>query len=80
MFSRVVAVALLAFPSVQASAGGVYWTDREASQLKRMSFDGSNLQVITLSGTVTSPGTNIRGLAVDGLSDLAVRGGGAVPA
>ena len=69
MFFRLAVVALLALPSVQASAGGVYWTDRGASQLKRMSFDGSSLQVITLSGTVTSPGSNIRGLAVDGSSN-----------
>ena len=48
-----------------ANAAGVYWTDRGASQLKRMNFDGSNLQTITLGGAVTSPGTNIRGIAVD---------------
>lgn len=68
MFSRIAAVALLLFSPVLADAGGVYWTDRGASQLKRMSFDGSSLQVIALSGAVTSPGSNIRGLAVDGVS------------
>jgi hypothetical protein len=52
-----------------AHAGGVYWTDRGASQLKRMNFDGSNLQTIPLNGAVTSPGSNIRGLALDGLSN-----------
>lgn len=69
MFSRSVAVALLAFAPSLAQAGGVYWTDRGAGQLKRMNFDGSNLQVIPISGAVTSPGANIRGLAVDGLSN-----------
>lgn len=48
-----------------AHAGGVFWTDRGASQLKRMNFDGSGLQVINLSGAVTSPGSNIRGIVVD---------------
>ncbi|MGI8602187.1 MAG: hypothetical protein ACR2OZ_04215 [Verrucomicrobiales bacterium] len=48
-----------------AQAGGVYWTDRGASQLKRMNFDGTGLQTITLSGGVTVSGTNIRGIAVD---------------
>jgi len=33
-----------------------------------MNFDGANLQSIALSGTVTSPGSNIRGIAFDGLS------------
>jgi hypothetical protein len=50
---------------VVAQAGGVFWSDRGASQLKRMNFDGSNLQTIPLSGAVTSPGSNIRGIAVD---------------
>ena len=48
-----------------AQAGGVYWTDRGASQLKRMDFNGSNLVTIALSGAVTSPGSNIRGIAFD---------------
>lgn len=52
-----------------ANAGGVYWTDRGASQLKRMSFNGSNVQTIALSGAVTSPGSNIRGIAFDGMSN-----------
>jgi hypothetical protein len=52
-----------------AHAGGVYWTDRGASQLKRMQFDGTNLQTINLSGAVTSPGSNIRGIAVDVLGN-----------
>jgi len=52
-----------------AHAGGVYWTDRGASQLKRMSFNGSNLVTIVLSGTVSSPGSNIRGIAFDGVSN-----------
>lgn len=69
MFSRRIAVALLVVVPALAQAGGVYWSDRGASQLKRMNFDGSNLQTIPLSGAVTSPGTNIRGLAVDGVSN-----------
>jgi sugar lactone lactonase YvrE len=69
MFSRVAAVALLAVVPSLAEAGGVYWTDRGASQLKRMSFDGSGLQTITLSGVVTSPGSNIRGIAVDNVGN-----------
>jgi DNA-binding beta-propeller fold protein YncE len=54
---------LLAITHTQA--GGLFWTDRGASQLKRMNFDGSGLQTILLSGDVTSPGSNIRGIAVD---------------
>jgi hypothetical protein len=46
-------------------AGGVFWSDRGASQLKRMNFDGTALQTISLSGAVITPGSNIRGLAVD---------------
>ena len=68
MFHRSIIVGLLIAGSL-AHGGGVYWTDRGASQLKRMSFDGSNLQTIPLSGAVTSPGSNIRGLAVDGVSN-----------
>ena len=45
--------------------GGVYWTDRGARELKRMNFDGSDPQTISLSGAVTSPGANVRGIAVD---------------
>jgi hypothetical protein len=69
MFSRGIGFALLLVLPPPVNAGGVYWTDRGASQLKRMSFDGSNLQTIALSGAVTSPGSNIRGIAVDGLSN-----------
>ena len=69
MFLRVVALALLVAAPTTAEAGGIYWTDRGASQLKRMGFDGSGLQTIALSGSVTSPGTNIRGLAVDNVSN-----------
>jgi hypothetical protein len=69
MFSRRIAFALLAIVPFWAQAGGVYWSDRGASQLKRMNFDGSSLQTIPLTGAVTSPGTNIRGLAVDGVSN-----------
>lgn len=58
---------LAIWPSV-ALAGGIYWTDRGASQLKRMNFDGSDLQTIAPSGAVTSPGGNIRGLAIDNAS------------
>jgi hypothetical protein len=68
MFSRVAAALLIVVPFL-AEAGGVYWTDRGASQLKRMNFDGSGLQTIALSGAVTSPGGNIRGLAVDNLNN-----------
>jgi len=56
---------VLLIASSLAHAGGVFWSDRGTSQLKRMNFDGSNLQVITLSGEVTSPGSNVRGIAVD---------------
>src|SRR5215213_9741579 len=69
MFSRCVAFALLVVVPTLVQAGGVFWSDRGASQLKRMNFDGSNLQTIPLSGAVTSPGSNIRGLAVDGVSN-----------
>jgi len=69
MSSRCTALALLVIAPALAQAGGVYWTDRGASQLKRMNFDGSNLQTIALSGGVTSPGSNIRGLAVDNVSN-----------
>lgn len=69
MFSRCVAQVLLVAAPFLAEAGGVYWTDRGASQLKRMNFDGSNLQTIVLSGAVTSPGSNIRGIAVDNVSN-----------
>ena len=62
------ALASLIAPSF-AHAGGVFWTDRGASQLKRMDFDGTNLQTIALSGAVTSPGSNIRGIAVDTVSN-----------
>jgi len=51
-------------------AGGVYWSDRGASRLYRMGFDGTNLQAIGLSGTVTSPGSNVRGIAIDVESNL----------
>lgn len=53
--------------ALPVSAGGVFWTDRGASQLKRMAFDGSALQTVSLSGAVVSPGSNVRGLAVDTL-------------
>jgi hypothetical protein len=69
MFTRSIAAALLVVMPPLAHSGGVYWTDRGASQLKRMNFDGSNLQTIALSGAVTSPGGNIRGIAVDGASN-----------
>jgi len=61
--------ASLVIAPIAADAGGVYWTDRGASQLKRMGFDGANLQTISLSGTVSSPGSNIRGIAVDSVSN-----------
>jgi Low-density lipoprotein receptor repeat class B len=69
MFSRSIAVALLVVAPTLANAAGVYWTDRGASQLKRMNFDGSNLQTIALSGAATSPGSNIRGIAADNVSN-----------
>ncbi len=68
MFHRKIVLSLLVSLSL-ARAGGVYWTDRGASQLKRMSFNGSNLVVIPLSGAVTSPGSNIRGIAFDSVSN-----------
>jgi hypothetical protein len=69
MYSRRIVFALLVAATAVAHAGGVYWTDRGASQLKRMNFDGSNLQSIALSGAVTSPGANIRGIAVDNVNN-----------
>jgi hypothetical protein len=69
MLFRSTSLALLALVPALANAGGVYWTDRGASQLKRMSFNGSNLVTIALSGAVTSPGSNIRGIASDGVSN-----------
>lgn len=62
-------LALILLTPALVQAGGVYWTDRGASQLKRMNFDGSNLRTNTVSGAVTSPGSNIRGLAVDTVND-----------
>ncbi|MBL9174155.1 MAG: hypothetical protein JNL10_11515 [Verrucomicrobiales bacterium] len=53
----------LAVLTVQA--GGVYWTDRGTGQIRRMHFDGGGLVTVDLSGAVTSPGSNLRGLAVD---------------
>ena len=48
-----------------AWAGGLTWTDRGASQIKRMSFDGAALVTVPISGAISSPGTNIRGIALD---------------
>ncbi len=62
-------LALVILMPAVVQAGGVYWTDRGASQLKRMNFDGSNLQTNVLSGAITSPGSNIRGLAVDNVNN-----------
>ena len=62
-------LALVILMPAVVQAGGVYWTDRGASRLKRMNFDGSNLQTNILSGAVTSPGSNIRGLAVDNVNN-----------
>lgn len=69
MFSRRLALAALSLWPITSDAGGVYWTDRGASQLKRMNFDGSNLQTNVVSGAVTSPGINIRGIAVDNVNN-----------
>jgi sugar lactone lactonase YvrE len=55
----------LCFSQCAAFAGSVYWTDRGASELKRMDFHGTNLETITLSGEVASPGSNVRGIAID---------------
>src|SRR4030095_10200964 len=68
MIRRQLALVLLYLPSL-AHAGGVFWTDRGASQLKRMDFGGANLQAIPLSGAVTSPGANTRGIALDLLNN-----------
>jgi len=48
-----------------ARAGGLTWTDRGASAIKRMRFDGSGLVIVPISGAVSSPGTNLRGIALD---------------
>jgi len=70
MFRRLLMLTLaVLLVSSCAHAGGVFWTDRGASQLKRMGFDGSGQQTISLSGAVTSPGSNIRGIAVDAVSN-----------
>jgi hypothetical protein len=69
MFLRAFIFAMLVGASGLAHGGGIYWSDRGSSQLKRMDFNGSNLLTIPLSGAVTSPGTNIRGIAVDGVSN-----------
>ena len=55
----------LLLPAPIAWAGGVTWMDRGASAIKRMNFDGTALVTVPISGAVTSPGTNIRGLALD---------------
>jgi sugar lactone lactonase YvrE len=68
MISRCLLLLLLGAASF-AQAGGVFWTDRGVSQLKRMNFDGTSLQTISLSGAVTVPGSNIRGIAVDIVSN-----------
>jgi DNA-binding beta-propeller fold protein YncE len=60
---RILALYFFAVSGLQA--GGVYWTDRGLSLLKRMQFDGSGLETIALSGAIQSPGTNLRGIAVD---------------
>jgi hypothetical protein len=52
---------LLLLVPLLTHGGGVFWTDRGASQLKRMSFHGTNLQTITLSGAVTSPAATFVG-------------------
>src|SRR4026209_385813 len=69
MYPRCIALVLLVIAPALSQAGGVYWTDRGASQLKQMNFDGSSLQTIALSGVVTSPGSNVRGLAVDNVGN-----------
>jgi len=68
MISRCLCFGLLLAASL-AHGGGVFWTDRGAGQLKRMNFDGTGLQTITLSGAVTTAGSNIRGIAVDATSN-----------
>lgn len=56
---------LLPFLARIVCAGGVTWTDRGASTIKRMNFDGGALVTVAISGAVSSPGTNIRGIALD---------------
>ena len=70
MIRRVLILGLI-FASGTAYPGGVYWSDRKASELKRMNFDGSNLQTIIVTGAVTSPFTNsnFRGIAVDNVNN-----------
>jgi len=50
-------------------AGGIFWSDRGAGQLKRMQFDGTDLSTLTLSGEVTSAGSNVRGITLDLVND-----------
>lgn len=56
---------LALFVAFRGFAGGIYWTDRGASTLMTMRFDGTALHSLALSGAVTDPGTNLRGIAVD---------------
>ena len=60
---RLWALLLLAVPA--AKGGGVTWTDRGASTIKRMNFDGSGLVTVPVSGGLSSPGSNLRGIALD---------------
>lgn len=46
-------------------AGGVYWTDRGTSQIRRMAFNGDGVATVSVSGALDSAGTNLRGIAVD---------------
>jgi hypothetical protein len=50
-------------------AGGVFWSDRGTSQLKRMNFDGSGLQTITLFQSIPL-GDGMEEVTVRALSPL----------
>ncbi|MBM3844821.1 MAG: hypothetical protein FJ405_00860 [Verrucomicrobia bacterium] len=63
-FFAICILACIVICPLGGSAGGVFWTDRGASQIKRMNFDGSGLQTVSLSGAVSTPGSNIRGITV----------------
>jgi len=62
-------VCCVAWLAGSALAGGVYWSDRNPGRLLFMGFDGSNARALTVTGAVTSLGTNVRGLAVDTVSN-----------
>ncbi len=64
-----IGLTLLASHSTAVKAGGVFWSDRGASSLVVMGFHGESRRSIQLTGSVETPGRNVRGLAVDNQSE-----------